>query len=166
MNQQMQMLLYYAQLGMCTAMNGTSMGPPLPLPAGAPPVANMPMFPMLTPGQVAAAAQWQAGMGPAQLANIAAAAAVAATAVTSNEVCAARTAARVALHAVAHMRVACSSAALAAPADTAAAFLSRRASLACPGARRAGRAAARWTSRSGGCAWTRAAAAARAAWTT
>ena len=85
----MQMLLYFAQLGMFAHMNGNSnVGV-----AGVPPsgVSNMPnmMFPMMAPQMAACAAQqqWQAaGMAPSTIANIAAAAAVAATAATSHDV--------------------------------------------------------------------------------
>lgn len=92
-NLQMQMLMYYAQLGMMAQMNGggnnISMGM-----QGAAPMPNIGspmMFPMMTPQQMAAQfaaaqQQWQAGMPASAIANIAAAAAVAATAATNPEV--------------------------------------------------------------------------------
>jgi hypothetical protein len=94
---QMQMLMYYAQLGMLAQMNngGGGMGMPGVPPAG--PLPNMPnmanpmMFPMMNPQQMAAFCasaqqQWQAGMPASAIANIAAAAAVAATAATNQDV--------------------------------------------------------------------------------
>jgi hypothetical protein len=94
---QMQMLMYYAQLGMMAQMNtgGGGMGMPGVPPAGAlpnmPNMANPMMFPMMNPQQMAAFCasaqqQWQAGMPASTIANIAAAAAVAATAATNQDV--------------------------------------------------------------------------------
>lgn len=92
-NMQMQMLMYYAQLGMMAQMNGggNNMGMGMQAPAGMPNMANPMMFPMMTPQQMAASfaaaqQQWQAGMPASAIANIAAAAAVAATAASNPEV--------------------------------------------------------------------------------
>lgn len=97
---QMQMIMYYAQLGMMSQMNNAGgnlgMGMPPPAPGALPNMPNM-MFPMMTPQQMAAFCattqqQWPAGMPavpgmPASaIANIAAAAAVAATAATNQDV--------------------------------------------------------------------------------
>eukprot|EP00879_Flechtneria_rotunda_P003766 GHRR01004005.1.p1 GENE.GHRR01004005.1~~GHRR01004005.1.p1 ORF type:complete len:548 (+),score=217.70 GHRR01004005.1:2432-4075(+) len=89
---QMQMLMYYAQLGMMSQMHGANgMGVGM-LPGTMPNMPNMSsmMFPMMTPQQLAAfcaAGQqhWQAGMPASAIANIAAAAAAAATAATNCE---------------------------------------------------------------------------------
>lgn len=94
---QMQMLMYYAQLGMMAQMNnaGGGMGMPgVPAAGGLPNMpgmANPMMFSMMNPQQMAAFCasaqqQWQAGMPATAIANIAAAAAVAATAATNQDV--------------------------------------------------------------------------------
>lgn len=92
-NMQMQMLMYYAQLGMMAQMNGggNNMGMGIQAAGGMPNMANPMMFPMMTPQQMAASfaaaqQQWQAGMPASAIANIAAAAAVAATAASNPEV--------------------------------------------------------------------------------
>jgi hypothetical protein len=101
---QMQMLMYFAQLGMMASMNGSPMSMPgtptaamtnSPMAAAAAAaaaggMANPMLFNMMNPQQLAAfnAAQqhWQAGMPASAIANIAAAAAVAATAASNPEV--------------------------------------------------------------------------------
>lgn len=100
---QMQMLMYYAHLGMMAHMNG---GPPMGLPGTPTAVNSNPMaaaaaggmapnpmmFSMMNPQQLAAFSatqqQWPPNMPASAIANIAAAAAVAATAASNPEVCA------------------------------------------------------------------------------
>jgi hypothetical protein len=101
---QMQMLMYFAQLGMMASMNGS---PGMSLPgtptaamtnspmaaaaaaAAAGGMANPMLFNMMNPQQLAAfnaaQQQWQSGMPASAIANIAAAAAVAATAASNPE---------------------------------------------------------------------------------
>lgn len=96
---QMQMLMYFAHLGMMAHGTGMSLpGTPTAAMANSPMAAaaaaagmNNPMlFNMMNPQQLAAITaaqqQWQANMAPSTIANIAAAAAVAATAASNPEV--------------------------------------------------------------------------------
>ena len=101
---QMQMLMYFAHLGMVAHMNGggtpglpgtpTAVASPMAAAAAAAAAGGMPhnsmLFSMMTPQQLAALSasqqQWPSGMPASAIANIAAAAAVAATAASHPEV--------------------------------------------------------------------------------
>jgi hypothetical protein len=96
---QMQTLMYFAHLGMMAHMNGGSgmslPGTPTAAMTNSPMAAaaggmNPMMFSMMNPQQLAAFTatqqQWQGNMAPSTIANIAAAAAVAATAASNPEV--------------------------------------------------------------------------------